>query len=86
MWQDTINYVSLCSANQLQLWTKPLHASYHIIDFDLAKAEKIYDQSFFSLPCSFVKCPLEEKSNLTSQSVSQSANQQANQSISQSVK
>ena len=37
-WRHTINYVSLCSANQLHLWT--MHASYHIIDFDLAKAEK----------------------------------------------
>ena len=37
-WWHTINYVSLCSANQLHLWT--MHASYHIIDFDSAKAEK----------------------------------------------
>ena len=37
-WRHTINYVSLCSANQLHLWT--MHASYHIKDFDLAKAEK----------------------------------------------
>lgn len=80
MWRDTINYVCLCSANQLQLWTKPLHASYHIIDFDLAKAEKIYDQSFFFTSLQLCEMSTRGKKQLN-QSVSQSISKPASQSV-----
>ena len=78
-WRHTINYVSLCSANQLHLWT--MHASYHIIDFDLAKAEKKFTtHHFFHFLAALWNCIVHQPKTL-SQPVRQSvASQPFNQS------
>lgn len=75
----SINYVSLCSANQLHLWT--MHASYHIIDFDLAKAEKKFTtHHFFHFLVALWNCIVHQPKTL-SQPVRQSvASQPFNQS------